>query len=375
MGRRFSLGMLAVACAAAGLVSLWDLSVSGGAPLPPPPPAKSASGKVLPPPPPSPSGKAPVAAPVVVKPAPPPKITQQAFLGSDVCFECHREQAQAFSATKHSQPFTGLAEQFQKDPACLKCHVTALGDAHGYGTKTGDKVKDLAHVGCETCHGPGALHENAARRLAVSSKADEAALEKEMRAAIVKTPSEHLCATCHTAVAHGAHPTYPGMPAAKPWVPGVTVSYISHWSGFDATYCVATGSCAPAGTTIKACAACHYAQYRSWNGSQHANLPAVLPPKYVGNKECAKCHTTGSLPALAEVGATAAGHVGVGCELCHGPAQQHVAFARQFIGPFRLASDTEKSAREAIAKGKPAQACIECHQQHAHKEHPKFDKP
>ena len=62
------------------------------------------------------------------------------------------------------------------------------------------------------------------------------------------------------------------------------------------------------------------------------------------------------------------------CESCHGSGRQHVAFNMQFISYPPLTPEMEQMARYMIHKGKPANACIECHGQQSHQEHPKYDK-
>ena len=78
------------------------------------------------------------------------------FLGSVACGTCHPEAYDRWRATAHSRDFAGLLAADRLASACLRCHVTGYGVAPGYRA-TGNGP-DLANVGCEACHGPGADH-------------------------------------------------------------------------------------------------------------------------------------------------------------------------------------------------------------------------
>jgi hypothetical protein len=79
-----------------------------------------------------------------------------AFLGSAACSACHPAAAARWRATGHAREFAGLAPADRQTAACLRCHVTGYGDRLGY--RSAGEGPDLANVGCEACHGPGADH-------------------------------------------------------------------------------------------------------------------------------------------------------------------------------------------------------------------------
>ena len=368
MWRRASWGLVSISAAAA----VWLVS-SLGLPAPNTPPAPPAKSN------PPPASKQPASA----ASAPAPTVTQ-AYLGVGGCVGCHRPQADVWSTTKHSHEFSGLPPRYRGDPSCLKCHVTGYGSPTGYvAAAPVGSAKDLGEVGCEMCHGPGALHVDAAQRFANSTRADEERLEKEMRASIRKVAPESVCAACHITQAHQAHPAYEGQPnppgvasrASATYVPASACPVPCSNMGWD----TATGDYPPVGTTIKACAACHYQKYKNWIAGKHAGLAASLPVKYAKDGNCVNCHTAGSgMPASLAASNDPhmkADRLGVACEFCHGPGRDHVHYNMQFISSPPLGPEMEQVARQLIRKGKPENSCLDCHLLHAHKEHPKYDKP
>lgn len=274
MCRQFSRGMISVGSVVAGLVGCLCLSAVGG---PTAPVANREAG-------PMPTVKA-NPAPVAKQPANPSPgsaaITQQSYTGTGGCIGCHRPQAQAWFTTKHSHEFSGLPVTYRNDPTCLKCHVTAFGNPASFvAGMPAPTAKGFAVVGCEVCHGPGALHKNAAERFANATAADEAKLEKETKATIRKTPPDSVCAACHKTQGHQRHPSYEGQT-----VVATAVACYSPWATGD--WCFP-----PRGTNVKACAACHYRQYESWLTEKHSAMPADLPAKYASDRQCLKCHAT-----------------------------------------------------------------------------------
>ncbi len=138
------------------------------------------------------------------------------YVGAAKCKSCHGSdetgnQHAAWMKMHHAKAFENLASEDakkagaakgiadpQKDPACLKCHVTGHGAppenfAKGFDIKLG--------VQCESCHGPGELHIK--KRMAAAAKAEKGApvvLEKDELTAV--TPQ--TCLSCH----NSESPTY-----------------------------------------------------------------------------------------------------------------------------------------------------------------------
>lgn len=102
------------------------------------------------------------------------------YVGSSKCKKCHLAEYKSWEKTKKGHALEtltpGKAEEAKKaaklDPAkdysqdanCVKCHVTGMGEPGGYAipdAKDEAAVKaasKLAHVGCESCHGPGSKY-------------------------------------------------------------------------------------------------------------------------------------------------------------------------------------------------------------------------
>lgn len=109
------------------------------------------------------------------------------FVGSDRCEDCHPREAAIHAATKHKRDaFKSLVDAKQPslrqfDPECIICHTVGFKHPEGYNDlpravkqalhdqkAAPDAIKkrlakhnaELAHVGCESCHGPGSAHAN-----------------------------------------------------------------------------------------------------------------------------------------------------------------------------------------------------------------------
>ncbi len=295
---------------------------------------------------------------------------KQSYIGTNQCFTCHRPQTDTWSETKHAHAVTNIPKKYQNAPECLKCHVTGFGQPNGYVAGTD---KDLLMVGCETCHGPGGLHVDAAKRFVMANPGEEAKIEKEMKEAIIKTPSDKVCAGCHVMQAHQKHPPYDDQVAVK--------AANARAGPRDAALIVSqlpTAKTEPPNTlskySVKTCGGCHYDQYQQWRSGTHFSLSAMLPTKYSKDQSCLSCHSN---PAPVVSIASAGPHhhsSGVACESCHGPALEHIQFVKQFIDSPPLEPKLELQAHDSIHKEKPDATCILCHVRQAHKQHPQFDQ-
>lgn len=270
------------------------------------------------------------------------------------------------------ESFNHLAEKYRNDPACLSCHVTGYGKPSGYVAGT---EKDLFMVGCEACHGPGAQHIDAAQRFILAEPGEEEKIEKQIRETIAKTPSDDDCTACHTTQAHGRHPAYEGQPAAQVQ----HASMVQRTSSLSVAQCVmpaATRASYAAGYNVKTCGGCHYDQYKQWRAERHSALSAMLTAEHRKNSDCQQCHLQTDKVGKTSLVNVEPHHarVGVVCESCHGAALEHVRFNKQFISQPQLGPKLEQAARHSILKGKPASACVQCHVDQSHKEHPQVNE-
>ncbi|HXV35886.1 MAG TPA: multiheme c-type cytochrome [Myxococcota bacterium] len=81
-------------------------------------------------------------------------------VGSEACRACHASEYETWAASPHARAVATLAEAGKSgDADCLACHTTGFGRPGGFSKDlAADAQSDLARVGCESCHGPGADH-------------------------------------------------------------------------------------------------------------------------------------------------------------------------------------------------------------------------
>jgi hypothetical protein len=132
-----------------------------------------------------------------IKPAAHP--TGRTFVGSQTCGDCHTKAYAIWLKTPHAKALETLeklkpARNF--DPECLSCHVTGWEPQKFYPFQGGytslDKTPQLAHNGCENCHGPGSAHIAAENGGSDAEKAKNRALMRAARSA-------DTCIQCHDA--------------------------------------------------------------------------------------------------------------------------------------------------------------------------------
>ena len=81
------------------------------------------------------------------------------YVGTAVCAECHEEQAAHWSEHPHSGAWQTLVDlRRDYDPSCFACHTTGFGWTGGFRLPT--ETPDRVDVGCESCHGAGAVHSD-----------------------------------------------------------------------------------------------------------------------------------------------------------------------------------------------------------------------
>ncbi len=87
----------------------------------------------------------------------PPPPSGAAFVGADVCRQCHSTVHAQWSTTLHAQALSALQNIGQgTNTACIPCHVVGFGQPTGFTTL--QQTPNLANVQCENCHGPGGKH-------------------------------------------------------------------------------------------------------------------------------------------------------------------------------------------------------------------------
>jgi len=108
------------------------------------------------------------------------------YAGSQACGDCHVEQYDNFSKYSKKAHSRRSVEIMASDltpeelRGCYECHTTGYGKG---GFTDYQATPELADVGCETCHGPGAEH--------IGSDGDP-----EL---IVRRPELTTCEGCHNA--------------------------------------------------------------------------------------------------------------------------------------------------------------------------------
>jgi len=130
------------------------------------------------------------------------------FAGSAACAECHAEAYEVWENTSHATALTTLEEARPRrdgDPECLSCHVVGWAvqrfEPFEGGFMGMDKTPQLAHQGCENCHGPAAAHTAVERGDVRASAAEQERLRAELVLSI-DTPAGrekviNNCLECH----------------------------------------------------------------------------------------------------------------------------------------------------------------------------------
>ena len=102
------------------------------------------------------------------------------YVGSDTCTVCHSDAAAIHGGSRHHHAWDTLQQKgYHRDPECLLCHVTGLGEPSGF-TRLQAPIS-LRQVGCESCHGPGSGH--------VAAPTEQA----------LRPVTESTCVQCHDA--------------------------------------------------------------------------------------------------------------------------------------------------------------------------------
>ena len=100
------------------------------------------------------------------------------YVTSETCANCHQGEYDKWKQTRHSHAFAALeTKQRTFDNTCIGCHSVGFQKQGFINIKA---TPQLAHVQCESCHGPGAEHAAKPQK------------------GLYKTPSTpSACITCH----------------------------------------------------------------------------------------------------------------------------------------------------------------------------------
>ena len=86
-----------------------------------------------------------------------PRFKTGQYVGSKACLSCHADSYHIWIHSAHAHAYHDLIVRgHQKDPDCVKCHVTGLDSIYGF--RSLQSTPKFANVTCESCHGPGKLH-------------------------------------------------------------------------------------------------------------------------------------------------------------------------------------------------------------------------
>jgi len=118
-------------------------------------------------------------------------------IGPENCKACHPQAYTRWKESGHARSATPLQGKQQTDGRCLSCHSP-------------DRMKEMANVSCESCHGGGQYYSPS-----------YVMKDKELSRAVALTdPSEKLCRKCHDSNA----------PSLKPFVFTEKLKQIDHWT-------------------------------------------------------------------------------------------------------------------------------------------------
>lgn len=97
-----------------------------------------------------------------------PRSEGEKFAGTKACISCHPKEGRIWAASEHGHALKTLEDDgSDRDPDCVSCHVVGLEKKGGFKDRA--TTPQLANVGCESCHGPGAKHAEAPKRAKMSS--------------------------------------------------------------------------------------------------------------------------------------------------------------------------------------------------------------
>jgi peroxiredoxin len=241
-------------------------------------------------------------------------LSRIGYSGNDACAVCHVAEAATWRFTKHADAFATLVMRgADRDAKCVGCHVVGFGDKGGWTEAA--RQSHLENVGCESCHGRGGGHLEAA----VGGKA----------ALPAASGYEAACLRCHDP----KHSLGFDYPTFLPRISHTAIAALGDarrselLRGRDKPRDLLPMSAGIVGSA--ACKSCHAREYEIWSRSPHARAVESLRAKDKEDEaDCLRCHVTG----FGRPGGFAKGDratpendlARVGCESCHGAGAEHV---------------------------------------------------
>lgn len=249
------------------------------------------------------------------------RLLAAAYLGQAACAVCHGDRAAATARTSHGTTLERRAEELFATTGCINCHVVGSNAARttpaagGFDDEamavgfdpsafvdyptfaaTYRRLADLGSVQCESCHGPGSLHDGDPRWTTVSTDArvcgachntfgprfKQWQLSVHAEEPPAATRTDPSCVRCHTA--RGFARTVNGRPVRDegPDAPGVTCAacHDPHSAANPSEVRLFGGVTLAEGTTFlagraAACVTCHQSEVA--DAGAHAEAGGAFP--------------------------------------------------------------------------------------------------
>jgi PKD repeat protein len=131
------------------------------------------------------------------------------YLAQSTCAGCHQDEYVEWTNTAHSSAIKEILNSngsFQpfRNASCLPCHTVGDNQPTGYVFDTNitsaNYTSPLANVGCEACHGPGALHKASSNKSVITP---------------VVSIDPAICGSCHQGSHHPTYEEYSESPHAQ----------------------------------------------------------------------------------------------------------------------------------------------------------------
>ncbi|PTQ87908.1 cytochrome c554/c'-like protein, partial [Nitrosomonas nitrosa] len=165
-------------------------------------------------------------------------VASAPFEGRSKCSSCHKAQAKSWKDTAHAKAMESLKpgtrkeakikanldpdKDYTQDKDCVGCHVDGWGKPGGYTLDS--PKKQLAAVGCESCHGPGRQYRGDHRKAGQAfEKSGKTAPRKMLADKGQDFHFEESCNACH--LNYEGSPWKDAKPPYTPFTPEVDPKY------------------------------------------------------------------------------------------------------------------------------------------------------